>query len=326
MIFNDKKLVRRIDELSSELKALRTELLQKNRHLHGETWDYIKNARPRVDFATKTLLMQMYRERAAKGDILDFQKVAYSNYSQFCEDGVLEYIFELIGTTNKVVVEMCCGPGSECNATNLILNNGWAGLLIDGSETNIAKAKTFFNRSLAGFRHPKLVNAWITRGNINSLISDNMIAGEIDLFSLDVDGNDYWFLEALTVIQPRVIILEAQMLLGPDLDCSVPYDDDFVVGEHEYNGQIKHMYSGASVRAFSRLCVQKGYRLVGKVGDSSPNIIFIKNGVGEEYFPAIEVADIFADLGAHYLDHFRGVREVSFANFDWLDLAADKTG
>lgn len=320
MDISNEDLLKKIEDLSLQLKDVRKELLQKNRHLHGETWKMIRNNRARVDVGTKNLLMQMYRERAANGEVLSFQDVAYSNYSQFGEDGVLEYIFALIGTANKVVVEMCCGTAAECNATNLIINHNWGGLLLDGNEKNIAQGKTFFNRLMTHYRHPRLMSAWITKSNINDLIRDNIIAGEIDLFSLDIDGIDYWLLKSLEIITPRVIILEAHMWLGPDLEYTVPYSDDFVIGSREFEGSLTRMHGGASVRAFKSLCEEKGYRLVGKIGNLSPNVIFIKNGIGEEYFPAIEVEELFNDYSSWRMDRDRRVREESFKQFEWVDL------
>lgn len=324
MSISNEELLKRIEDLSLQLKDVRKELLQKNRHLHGETWKLVANKPARVDAGTRYMLLQMYRERAAKGEILDFKDVAYANYSQFGEDGVLDYIFALIGTTNKLVVEMCCGTATECNATNLIINDDWSGLLFDGSAKNIAEGRVFFNKLMVQYRQPKLVEAWITRSNINELIRDNHVSGEIDLFSLDIDGNDYWLLQALEIISPRVIILEAHMHLGPDLEYTVPYSDDFVVGACEFEGVPTRMNSGASVAAFNTLCQEKGYRMIGKIGVQSPNVIFMKNGLGEEYFPAVTVEDIFADYSPYFMDRCRRMREASFDQFEWVDLKSEK--
>ena len=299
-------------------------LLRENRSLHKETRDIIVNSKARINIGTQKLLTQMYRERAGNGEILSFRDVGYSNYSQFNEDGVLEYIFALIGTTNKVIVEMCCGTGLECNAANLIINHGWSGLLFDGSEENIAYASQFFNRHLSYFNRPKLKHAWITKNNFNDLMLENNIGGEIDVFSLDIDGNDYWLLKALEAITPRVIILEAHMHLGPDLEYTVPYSDDFVVGVHDFDGAPTRMHSGASVLAFKNICEEQGYRLIGKSGTPSPNIIFMENGIGEEYFPAIEVEDIFKDFGHVWMNLYRRMREVSLDKFEWIDLAKQR--
>ena len=93
------------------------------------------------------------------------------------------------------------------------------------------------------------------------------------------------------------------MHLGPGLEYTVPYSDDFIVGVHDFEGAPTRMLSSASVLAFKKnLCEEQGYRVIAKAGIPSPNIIFIKNGIGEEYFPAIEVEDIFSDFGHVWMD------------------------
>lgn len=62
------------------------------------------------------------------------------------------------------------------------------------------------------------------------------------------------------------------------------------------------MLSSASVLAFKNRCEEQGCRLIGKGSIASPNIIFMKNGMGEEYFPAIEVEDICKDFGHVWVD------------------------
>ena len=65
-------------------------------------------------------------------------------YSQSEEDGIILYVLAMIGFKTRRVVEMCCGAGDECMATNLILNHGFDGFLFDGSQDNIRRADIFF--------------------------------------------------------------------------------------------------------------------------------------------------------------------------------------
>jgi hypothetical protein len=48
-------------------------------------------------------------------------------YSEYEEDGIILYVLSMIGFKTRRVVEMCCGSGSVCMATNLILNHGFDG-------------------------------------------------------------------------------------------------------------------------------------------------------------------------------------------------------
>src|SRR5210317_776510 len=71
-----------------------------------------------VDKGTQLLLSLKYQDLARSGTVLPFHDVEFRNFSQNGEDGILHYIFALIGTTNKRCIEICAGTGIECNCTN----------------------------------------------------------------------------------------------------------------------------------------------------------------------------------------------------------------
>jgi len=156
------------------------------------------------------LLRQQYRDLASRGGpSLDFNDVEFCCNSQNGEDGILLYIFSLIGTTNRMVLEICAGDGIECNASNLILNHGFDGLLFDGDAQLIERGRAFYAaHANSRVRPPQLVGAWITAETINDQVTAHGFSGDIDLLSLDLDGNDYWIWKALTLIRPRVVVLE----------------------------------------------------------------------------------------------------------------------
>ena len=157
------------------------------------------------------LLRLHYRDLARRPDALpDFRDVEFRCYSQNGEDGILLYLFSVLGTTNRKVVEICAGDGIECNAANLIVNHGWHGLLLDGSADHVAQGTKFYATGKnTWIAPPKFVHAWVTADNVNSLVEGHGFAGEIDLLSLDMDGNDYWILNSLLDrIQPRVVVFE----------------------------------------------------------------------------------------------------------------------
>ncbi|WP_051424312.1 hypothetical protein [Aphanizomenon flos-aquae] len=157
-----------------------------------------------------------------------FDQVGFKAYSQFEEDGILLYIFSLIGTTNKKVVEICAGHGKECMAANLIINHGWQGYLFDGSEQNVKSAQNFFANHKQTFLMPPTVNhAWFTAENVNQILSDAGVSGEIDLLSLDIDGMDYWVWKAIKVIQPRVCLFETHNVIPSHLSLTAKYDPNF---------------------------------------------------------------------------------------------------
>jgi hypothetical protein len=157
---------------------------------------------PMVDKGTQILLVLKYRELLHSNSSLPtFGDVEFRAFSQNGEDGILLYIFSVIGSTNKKAVEICAGDGTECNTANLIINHGWTALLFDGKEENVERGKAFYAKNGDTLNWPpKFIHAWITAENVNELILENGFQGEIDLLSLDMDGVDYWIWKALHII------------------------------------------------------------------------------------------------------------------------------
>ena len=179
--------------------------------------------------AAQIQLSMQYKAMIAQGlPTPKFEDVEFRTYSQFGEDGILLYIFSVIGTTNKKCVEICGGGGID-NTTNLIINQGWNGMFFDGNERKIRKGQQFYARCAdTKMWPPKLVHTWVSAENINELLEENSYIGEVDLLSLDMDGIDYWVWKAIESINPRVVVLEYNNALGPDLSVTIPYKADFV--------------------------------------------------------------------------------------------------
>lgn len=241
------------------------------------------------EVCTQKTLMQYYRLMAAM-DIdwrPDFQDIGFRKYSQFEEDGILLCIFSLILPVNRTCVEICAGNGIQCNTSNLIINHGWWGHLFDGVEQNVAHGINFFSRHKDTFLYPpRFTKAWVSAENVNELIAQSGASGSIGLLSLDIDGMDYWVWKAITVIDPQVVVCETHNPVPPELALTVPYDPNFVFESENYRG--------ASLAAMRNLGLEKGYRLVG-THRFGFNAFFIKNGVGEKYFPEVDVVSCAQD-------------------------------
>jgi GAF domain-containing protein len=230
---------------------------------------------------TQVHLRLTYQDRVRSGiGLPEFSDVEFRCYSQNGEDGVLLYIFSLLGTTNRRVVEICAGDGIECNAANLIINHGWQGLLLDGDADQIARGRAFYSTCRTTWPSPPaLVDAWLTAENVDALVADKGFGGPIDLLSIDVDGNDYWIWKALQCVRPRVVVLEFNAACGPERSVTMSYQPDFRLD------LAKPPYRcGASLPAFVKLAREKGYRLVG-VQRLGFNAFFVRDGLEEKLLP-----------------------------------------
>lgn len=249
--------------------------------------DFLTSA-TRVDKGTQILLLLKYKELLRNGGPLPaFDEVGFRTFSQFDEDGILLYIFSLIGTTNRVTVEACAGVGYECNSANLIVNHGWHALLFDGNLKNTQTAQGFYGSlSDTQITQPKVVNAWLDPAGIDRLIQENGFSGEIDLLSVDLDGVDYWIWKAIRCVRPRVVVAEYHPVFGPDEPYTIKNIKDFCYTDY---AEKMTAYCGASLAAFVNLGRELGYRLVG-CNRNQLNAFFVRDGIGEAVLPEVSAA------------------------------------
>lgn len=174
-----------------------------------------------------------------------------SVYSQYGEDGIISEIFRRIGTTNLTFVEF--GVHGFDNNTTFLLHKKWKGLWIEGNRLSFEQlSQRIGDYDLDNL---KLREAFITVENFERILSEERIPEELDLLSIDIDGNDYYVLESLTEFKPRVIIIiEYNATFGATEDIVIEYDPLF-----QWQGDS---YFGASLSAIVRIAKQKGYSLV----------------------------------------------------------------
>lgn len=161
-------------------------------------------------------------------------------YSQNGEDGVIEFLFQHVGSPTKYYVEIGTENGTECNTRNLRENHGWKGIMFDCSYEN---------------SEINLCREMITADNIKDILCKYAVPIYPDLFSLDIDYNDWYVLRALLDhLHPRVMVLEYNAILGSESDSTVIYDPTAM-----WDGTN---YFGASLMALTILAKKHGYTLV----------------------------------------------------------------
>ncbi|MCP4421293.1 MAG: hypothetical protein GY805_32180 [Chloroflexi bacterium] len=198
-------------------------------------------------------------------------------YSQNGEDGILLFLFSKIGLTNGRFVEFGIGNGRQCNTANLSLNFGWHGLLMEIDNQQAQAAQQYYQQQL-GIQQNRvqIITATVTAENINTLLIQNNVQGEVDLLSIDIDGNDYWVWQAINVIQPRLVVIEYNATFGNQQAFSVRYDPNFNTHDKHPSG----FYHGASLAALTKLGNQKGYILAG-CDSSGTNAFFLQQDAAQ---------------------------------------------
>jgi hypothetical protein len=223
---------------------------------------------PSVGIQQRSLVVQ-YLQARASNTLPPFGSTGFKVFSQFEEDGLLLYLFSLIGEGSKTFIEIGSNDGINSNCSNLAIHFGWSGLFFEGDEKLIKRGRKFYSKIPTPYHpKPKYVLAIIKAENINQLIEQNGLKGDIELLSIDIDGNDYWVWDALTVVKPKVVVIETHTEFGTK-NIVVPYDPDYMYpGKHP-------VYHGASVVAMNKLAQRKGYRLVG-ANDLGINQIYVR--------------------------------------------------
>ena len=222
-------------------------------------------------------------------------------YSQNGEDGIIDYIFSKIGTTNKFSVEFGVGNGFECNTVYLQEKKNWNGLMMDyGADQGIQwkniMNKVWSNRNLGLVKNIKkdikfmkkiigrskratqfqldIKIEKVTSANIQQLFQKYDVPKNFDLLSIDIDFNDYWVWEAIVDYYPRVVVIEYNSSIPPTESKVVPYDSDAI-----WDGTN---YFGASLLALTNLGSKKGYTLVG-CDNNGVNAFFCKSELLDKF-------------------------------------------
>jgi hypothetical protein len=231
--------------------------------------------------------------RAARYDRLG--DAEFRIFSQFGEDGIIQHLISRVPIENETFVEFGVADYRESNTRFLVCNDNWRGLIMDGGTAHV----DFVRTDPIGWRHHvDARSVFITRENVNDVIADAGFRGDIGLLSVDIDGNDYWVVDRLNVVTPRILIVEYNSTFGPTAAVTVPYDPSFNrTAAHQSN-----LYWGASLQALALAAGRLGHVFVGS-NRAGNNAFFVRSDVLGDVAP-IDVARGWVDA------RFRESRDV----------------
>jgi hypothetical protein len=227
------------------------------------------------DRETELLLLgkQMAWQVAGLPPNTDLRRVGFKVFSQWDEDGIIQYLIGKIRTESRTFIEFGVENYEESNTRFLLLNNHWQGLVLDASAADIE----YIRGDRIHWQYDlQTKQAWITRENIDSLVASAGFGEDIGLLSIDLNGNDYWIWEAVRSVRPRIAIIEYNSLLGLE-PITVPYREDFDRNAAHYS----NLYYGSSLAALHRLAQSKGYILIGS-NVWGHNAFFVRSDVAGE--------------------------------------------
>lgn len=229
-------------------------------------------------------LGRMESRRVRGPEVRNLADAEFRVFSQNGEDGIIQYLVNRVASSSRVFVEIGVEDYRESNTRFLLQNDLWSGLIIDGAPDHL----TYLEASGLRWRHTiDGIQVLLTTDNINDVLKGAGITGEIGLLSVDVDGIDYWLLDAADVISPSIIVAEYNALFGPSATVTVPYAADFT----RRTAHWSNLYFGASLGALHHLLSRRGYQLVG-CGSVGINAFFVRSDVAGD-LPALSVEEAY---------------------------------
>ncbi|MEO8021588.1 hypothetical protein [Polaromonas sp.] len=238
---------------------------------------------PLRNLAERQLVLQALshaRTNRGMGHIEALSVVEFCAFSQWGEDGIIDWLVERLPGIPPTFVEFGVENYFESNTRLLLQLRNWRGLVMDGSISHIDDIR----RQNVSWRHELSAKcAFIDRDNVDSLLTEAGFGGEIGLLSVDIDGNDYWVWEAIKATSPVIVVCEYNAVFGDLLSLTVPYKADF------QRTRVHHsnLYFGASLRAMISLAKKKGYTFFG-TASTGCNAFFVRNDHAPVISSAIE--------------------------------------
>lgn len=198
----------------------------------------------------------------------DLNAQEFRVFSQWGEDGIIQHLVRTVPVPRDTFVEIGVETYEEANTRFLLVKDGWTGVLVDASAWCIDRIRSSREYWLHDLR---AIHAVVTRENVDDILREAGVEGDIGLFSLDIDGMDFWVWDALEAVTPAIVVVEYNHRFGPDASVTVPYRADF----DRRTAHHSLLYYGASLRALCRLGARKGYAFVG-AGSAGLNAFFVR--------------------------------------------------
>jgi len=182
---------------------------------------------------------------------IDVDTLSKGIYSQGAEESILDRIFEKAPPRRRFCIEFGASDGlRNSNTARLLRDSGWSGVLIEGSDYRFGKLRTHY----ADASNVRLVQATVQPDSVERVFAEADVPADLDLLSIDIDGNDYYVWRAIERYRPQVVIIEYNPYYAPPERWVMKFNAD-----HAWDGST---YYGASLESLYHLGKAKGYELL----------------------------------------------------------------
>lgn len=234
----------------------------------------------------------------------------FSGFSQNGEDGVLDILRKQMLQKNRYFVEIGSADGMQNNSSWLVVANQYAGLMVEGNPRLVSRASRLIPHYSLG---AECVNMFVNSGSAAAL-KELALHADPDVFSLDIDGVDYYVAEAVfeAGFRPKIFVVEYNSAFGPEKSVTVPYKENFAFAtEHP-----TRLYYGVSIAAWRKFFAKYGYRFL-TVESKGVNAFF----VDPRCFPA---SFLEAVNGQQFVENLYQLRKFRANWAEQYELIADR--
>lgn len=221
----------------------------------------------------------------------------FSGFSQHGEDGIVDYLCSRMLERNRFFMEIGSADGLQNCSAWLAFARRYGGVMVEGDPRLSKRCRKVLREMRC--HNILAIQSFVNREELGQWI-DSCPYDDPDVFMLDIDGIDYYIMEAVLGLGkvPKLIVVEYNSAFGPDKAITVPYNARFSRKTAHPSG----LYYGASIAAWRVLLGRHGYRFV-TVDSNGVNAFFIR----PECFP-----DGFAD-GLHGLTFQENLSDLNAA-------------
>jgi hypothetical protein len=180
----------------------------------------------------------------------------FSGFSQNGEDGILGVLRDQLKEQNRYFIEIGAADGIDNNSAWLVMTAKYNGIMIDGNPRLIARARRIVANYSVG---TECQHMFVTAASA-PVLKSLALHHDPDVFSLDIDGNDYYVAKAILEVgfRPKIFVVEYNSVFGPERSVTIPYRDDFVFGD----AHASQLYYGVSISGWRRFFAEHGYRFI----------------------------------------------------------------
>ena len=210
-----------------------------------------------------------FMARKQYDNLKNITEAEYKVFSQNGEDGIIDYLLSQLHISEPKFVEIGIGDYRECNTRLLFEMRNVNGLVVDAISdlrNKVLKNVKLWRNNLT------VLEEKINTSNINQILNSTNFSDNLDFFSLDIDGVDYWIIKELPINFSKIAVIEFNPNFGSTAKITVPNLKEFNRSNYHYS----NLCFGASLSAIIQIMNEKNFTFVG-TNQFRCNAFFVNN-------------------------------------------------